>query len=262
MNWYKKANAPFQTFNIENKITEAFINAYNLFIQKNKNSNKLNEYKTIHIGSIHTNILKPIIDHYGQPKTPMPEYIDFFLMNKNHPMSNKNEQNKQNESAFFMIWEGRFIIGKKMDDITDFKNSEDFKYSIQHELQHFLKAIYEGKESPEYTKIPKKQRTKEEYFGDPWEIQSYSQTIAKKAMDDIKDLYSFRTQNTPQQNIPNIKTKITNSKDMLINKFLLMELRNFFDKSKANLNPDARKQYYLSTMKIFNRLFQQFVSEL
>lgn len=147
MNWYKKAQASFQTFGIEDKITKSFINAYQIFIQYNKNKNleaSFQKQKSMHIGTLYvTDIMQPIIEHYGQPKTPLPHYIEFFVMSRKHPSASKHT------GAFFMIWKGDFVIGKILDQITEFKNIEEFTYSIQHELQHFLKSIYEGKESPE-----------------------------------------------------------------------------------------------------------------
>lgn len=252
MNWYKLSQAAFQTFNIENKITESFVQAYNNYIQLHKDNPEFQhvfeQKKSLYIGSMDiSQLIQPIIQQYGKPKTDIPKTINFFVMSRKHPQAKKH-------NAFFLVNEGDFIMGKILDQVTQFENPEEFTYSIQHELQHFLKSLYSGQ-----TSSPEKEG---KYLSDSWEIQSYALIIAQKAMDDIKELYSFRLELAKPENIPNIKAKISSSKDELTSKFLLPELKKFIDRAGQKIDEEARKQYYLSTVKNFNKLFDQFVSKI
>jgi len=259
MNWYKTAQASFQTFGIEDKIAQSFVRHYSEFLNGQDIPTLQREFdqkKSIHIGSANVSkAIQPIIEHYGEPQTPIPTKLNFVLLNRTHPSAG-------NDSAFFLVHKGAFIIGKILDKITDFKDLDNFTYSIQHEFQHFLRSLYVGKTVPDYAKNLKEERSPKAYWEDPWEIQSHSSNIAQKAMDDIKGLYSFRIKNTTPENIPAIKDKIANSKNALVSKFVLAELKKLFEKCEVNLSTEIRKKYYMATIKNFGRLFDQFINKL
>ena len=251
MNWYKLSQAAFQTFNLENEITQSFLNHYNNYLNLHKNNPDLqtvfNQKQSLYIGSTNiSNAIQPIIQHYGKPQSTIPNNINFVIMSRSHPKA-------KNHSAFFLVDKNDFIIGKILNNITKIDNLENFTYDIQHELQHFLKSLYEGQSSS---------NSPNQYLEDPWEIQSYSHNIAKKAIDDISEIYSFRLEHATKENIPNIKAKLISSKDTLTSKFLVPELKKFIDRAGQKINEDSRKQYYIATIKNFNKLFDQFVNSI
>lgn len=265
--WYKKAQAMFETFGLDEKIVNSFSRHFNDYIKQQgikKAQKELNSNTAIVLGyAIITESLKPIIEKYGVTKA-LPKRIAFVIVNNKNKLVSQTPE--KTTKAFFDMDEYNFIIGMVLDNLNDFYKQNEWKYYISHEIQHFIKSLYEGKGNLDtyHKHMEKSPETHlEQYFSNPWEIQSYSLDIAKKAVDLIKDLFTIRTRNMTPQNSKNILLSLNSSRNSLISKYLNAELKNFIKDvgKKTNVNEDTRRKYYEATIKNFNRFLDKWVEE-
>jgi hypothetical protein len=266
MNWYKKSQAMFQTFGLEEKLTKAFIQAYNSILIKNslKTINrKFDKEKFISLGNYDlSESFKPIIDYYGKPKMRPPKEINFVIV-KPHVIKSVGET--IDFGAFFAQTTKGFFIGEVLENFMELTiEYKNFIYSIAHELQHFLKTLY-GNKVLGYSH--KYNNAVIDYVSEPCEIQAHSRDIAKRAIDDIKELFAARMQSLFPQEKRNVIEKIKKDKDQLIKRFFVFEIKNFFELINKNaltneLPQEIKKQYYISALKNFNVLFDRFIEEI
>lgn len=259
MNWYKKSQAMFDTFNMEYKIVNSFnehlnkkIKEYGIqYLQK-----YLNKNKELYTGSSNiSEAMQPITNKYGKPRNPIPKQIDFFVLTSNAP--NITPETK----AKFEMYNNRFIIAIILNNLNNF-DKNTIKYSIIHELQHFLKTLYEG------IKLQYEDKEKVNFARDLFsnqEIQAYSTSLARKTIDFIKDMFKIRTQNMTPQQSNHILNTLNTQRNQIISKYLNQNLKNFIskieDKIKEPLKDNIKRQYYEATIKNFNKLFDRFIEE-
>jgi hypothetical protein len=267
MNWYKKAQTMFETFGLDEKIVNSFSRHFNDYIKQQgikKAQKSLDSNTFIILGNaMITESLKPIIEKYGVTKA-LPKRIAFVIVNNKSELIDQTQ--KKTIKAFFNIDEQNFIIGRVLNNLNDFYKENEWKYHIGHEIQHFIKSLYEGKGTidPYYRHMEKSPNAhSEQYFSNPWEIQSHSLEIAKKAIDLIKDLFAIRTRNMTPQDSKNILASLNSSRNSLISKYLNTELKNFIKDvgKKTNVNEDTRRKYYEATIKNFNRFLDKWIEE-
>ena len=267
MSWYQTSQAMFKTFGLETKLAHTFLKNYEAYYRKNRKNpkeanKKFHEQGVVNLGYYKlSDGIKPIIDYYGKPSMELPELIYFCIARPNIVC---NQLGNIDFGAFLGQKDDFFVIGNVMENAMDFKNDyDDFKDAIAHELQHFLKTLY-GNRTLHYA--PTHENLVISYYSEPFEVQSHSHDIAKRAMQDIRDLFDFRIQNAPSNKKQEIVTKVQNNKDSLIKKFFIPELKNFFrgmsEEAKTELPEDIRRQYYISALKNFNVFFDQFIKEI
>lgn len=254
----------FETFGLEEKIHRSFIRHFKEFVKSNEINALQKEFelkKSVYVGSsVLGNSIKPIIEKYGEPKIEFPKRLDFILMNRNHLSAGTS-------GAFFLYYQNRFIIGKVLNNISDFYEIKDFEYSISHELQHFLTAIYTGETSPKYALEPRKTNKFKRYYGDEWEVRSYSTVIALKAINTINDTYEFRTRKMDKLDPERAKIldKMSQNRMALLTSYINANLQSFFahveEKKKKKMPDDIKQAYYLATVGNFKRLFDKWIED-
>ena len=252
----------FETFDLVEKIQRSFVRHYKEFMRGRSPDEVEREFqkkKSLFIGSsLLGDAIEPIKEKYGEPKVAFPKKIDFLLMQRNHPSA-------KDTSAFFMYYQGSFFIGKVLDSVFDFNEVKDFNYSIEHELQHFLMSIYGEQTLPDYARDRSKPLTLNRYYGDPWEVQSHSTEIARKALDTVIELYDFRTRKmakTPQDAI-RILDNLDRSKESFINSYVSRDVANFVSKQEAKKKEsfplDLIEKYKKATYGNFIRMIDKWI---
>lgn len=259
MNWYKKATRMFQTLGLDKKLTQAFERHYYKWL-RNQNSNylqkKFEKQKRIQIGSANLgNSLDPIFEKHGEPQGLggyIPRRVNFFVV---YP----SEQ--QEKAVFFVSNNYDFNIGIASKDINNVKFGYEFERSIAHELQHFLRSLYENKPAASHSYL--KDRKAIDYYSDPWEIQAFALKFAKDAIELIESTYMVRLEsgNPEMNNI--ILEKLMRLKPELVS-LATKEAKQYFKRLEDGGIPVAdklKKQYYVSTISNFNLLFDEMIQK-
>ena len=251
----KIAQAAFETFGIEDKITNSFVKNYNAFLRGDirKLQRDLDTQKSIVFGSMRTkNLFDPVIAKYDIPQTPLPEEIHFVIMSKQHPAVINNST-----KHFFVIDKGNYYIGRVMEKVNEFEPDDEFKIKIYHETQHLLHSLYSGETEPDYN------NTRDgdiEYYKDKWEIQSFAAQVARTAIEDIKELYAYRIRKMDPIEIKHLIDKMRSNKDEFINKHFVNKLQGFFQNKE--MSSETRQRYYMTTLRNFGKEFDNFLNEL
>ncbi len=265
MKIYKIADAPFQTFGLEDMVYDSFMRHYQAVTNPKmleKNQKFLNKEKGAVIGSINIrNYVDKIIEHYGKPKSPIPYQMVLSIFS---PKSSEGEK----FGATMSHDQGRFELGITLlsPKITDIDTS-NLKERIGHELEHFLKAVYRGTASyynktKDFLKNPINETGKEYYYNDPREIQAYSKQIALEQIAELENTYKFRVENAPRK-APEIIANMENNKEKITKSMLILRVKKFLNKieidTKKQLLPETKKAYYIATMRGFSMLFNEFI---
>ncbi|HUS51322.1 MAG TPA: hypothetical protein VMZ91_14230 [Candidatus Paceibacterota bacterium] len=274
MKIYKISQAAFQTFGVDNIISDVFIKAINDYINE-KGINKIRKMlESPYIPEIEierrniTNELKPIFKHYGKPNTP-PPIITFVIAGP------KSKWAKKHSSAFFQWVNSENasigIIMKNFDEnyISSTLNKENIQSSIRHEFQHLLKGLYENDtEMSKYFKHfddNKQNKFQENYYSNPWEIQAYSEEISKKAMDLLEEIFYIKIADLSHDSIKKLLQKIDSDRSLLVSVYLVKEIKDFLSdmpkKHKVQLNDEIKEKYFRASMRSFDKLITNFIQE-
>lgn len=253
MNWYKQSQASFQTFNLEDKIINSFTRSFKNYIAKNglKSTQAfLTKNHSIQIGSANiSEALKPIIEHYGKPQSDLPKRIDFVFLTPDNPFVT------QTTNAVFTKLNGKFLIGKVIDNLSEFTIDDTFKNSMAHEIQHLLKALYEGRI----------QDTRENYYEQDWEIQAIANNIARNAIESLKNVYNMRIRNMSKEQAHRILLRLGENRNELISMYLVNSVKDYFKeaekRSGKRMSDEARRKYYIGSIRNFNRMLDEFIGE-
>jgi hypothetical protein len=254
--------AMFQTFGLEDKLVNSFDRHYKNFLRRvsnptvrRKELRDFNKSKLLHLGSSNIgDALKSIVEHYGSPQLNLPNRILFALSHPMHPTF------KGGANAYFGINEenGVFYIVKPAADPLNVSFDYDFENTIAHEVQHFLRSLYEGGLTGAHTEG---QGEMARYYGNPWEIQAYAANIARNAVDSIKTVFEVGLKNKTPERIDYLKENAKRNKDQFAKSFLLKSVINFFQQTEEEtgekFSEDLRKQYYQASLRDFSKLFDQ-----
>jgi len=260
-----KIAAMFQTFGLEDKLAVSFARHYNDFLRKvanptvrRKELRDFNKSKLLHLGSSNIgDALKPIVEHYGAPQLNLPNRILFALSHPMHPTF------KGGANAYFGINEedGVFYIVKSAADLLNVSLDYDFENTIVHEVQHFLRSLYEGGMTETHTEGVGGAGEIERYYGNPWEVQAYAANIARGAVNSIKTVFETGSRGKTPERIESIKEGMQGNKKQFVQHFLLKSIVNFFQQTEEQIgekfSDDLRKQYYQASLRDFDKLFDQ-----
>lgn len=233
--------AMFQTFGLEDKLVNSFDRHYKNFLRRvsnptvrRKELRDFNKSKLLHLGSSNIgDALKPIVEHYGAPQLNLPNRILFALSHPMHPTF------KGGANAYFGINEedGVFYIVKSAADPLNVSSDYDFENTIAHEVQHFLRSLYEGGLTGAHTEG---QGEIARYYGNPWEVQAYAANIARNAVDSIKTVFEPDQEINLQSVLSILKrmrkeTKISSPKVFYLNPLLTFSGRQRSKRVKNSL---------------------------
>jgi len=265
MNWYKTAIRMYETFGLDKKLVQSFRRHYENWLRAQpshvkKGLQKLfSQQKQIYIGSVNLgDSLNIIFEKHGMPQgvdNYIPKRINFLIL---HP----SQANAEGKSAFFYIdGDNNFIIGKTAKDINHVQFDYEFERAIGHELQHFLRSLYEGKKAPSYAYI--KDYEGLDYYGDPWEIQTFSLRFASDAINLIKNTYLARIEGMPPERAQEILGKIKGDKSKLAIIAIKEAKRHFtsLEDLENKMPEELLKKYYSATVANFNKLFDDMIGE-
>ena len=262
MNWYKKAQKMFETFGLTDKLVNSFQKHYIKWMRQHNNPNTIQKIfeknKQIDLGAVNLgSALKPIFKKHGYPqgiKGDIPKRIQFIILHPSH-------KHGQNKNAFFLVLppNNDFIIAKVEPNINSIQFDYEFSRSINHELQHFLKSLYEGKVAPEYAQKSKQNIpvSDTEYFSEPWEIQTFSLQFASDAVNLIEEGLKTRLEGKTNDQKQNILNNFSNS-EKYVNLAIINAQKYLKD---LNLPEEVRKKYMVATFSNFNKLFNNMITK-
>jgi len=261
MKIYRLSDAMFNTFNLENYTFNSFQKHHQNFIKKYgpKNAQKLlNTNNIINIGYAKiTPYLQKIFEKYGQPKS-ISTTIYFYIINHEHPWG-KNKPDVKNPKAFF-IYQNHFIIGLITNNINNIQFNSETLSLISHEIQHFLRKLYN----------PKENKSNQPYWQQSSEIQAYCYQIAKSTAEDLKELYQFKINLLiKNKNLNKLKSFIAflnNPNTTTQQKIIIQEIKNFIahleQQQNIKINEESKKIYYLSAIRNFNKFVQNIIENI
>jgi len=243
-----KASEMYNTFGAEDYLVKSFIRHYDN-IRRAIPVEAERVFTTKHylyLGAANiSNVLKPILEHNGTPVIDkIPNRIKFYLMHPNYKWV------KGDMAALFAVTaDNSFIMAKVTDDFANpFSNGvETFKLNIDHELQHFLQAIYKDKE-----------RSKSYYESDS-EIQAYARTIAKDALNIVKVLYNATLEYASPEKAIRLLTKLQSEKNNLMKQYVDLEVKKFFKAAQGKISVETQQKYYRFVFINFSRLFDEWL---
>jgi len=266
MNWYKKAIRMYETFGLDKKLVQSFQRHYEKWLRAQldtKNPQRLQKWyhqeKQIHIGSANLgDSLNVIFERHGMPQgidNHIPKRIHFLMLHPSQP-------NAEGKNAFFYVdYDNNFIIGKTAKDINNVQFDYEFERTIGHELQHFLRSLYEGRAAPSYAYI--KDYEGLDYYGDPWEIQTFALRFAADAIDLVKSTYLARIEGMPPERVQEILEKVKGNKSKLATIAIKQTKRHFLSMEdlENKMPEELLKKYYSATVANFNKLFDDMIGE-
>jgi len=254
--------AMFKTFGLEEKLEESFKQHYKKVMNMIKDPSvkenaysTFSEHKAISLGMANiSNSLQPIIEHYGYPKV-LPKRVRFLVSHPDDP------QSKNSDAYFVMSNEEDCILSITSEDFEDIELDSRLRGLIEHETQHFLKAIYYGSMT-EYKASGEGWTV--DYFSDDWEIQAYAMNIAKEAIKEVQDFIEAAVSGQPRERIEQIKASMSRNKMDLLSTFMVNKANSFFndieESSDIKLSPMLRKKYLQAAFRDFNTLFNPMIS--
>ena len=264
MNWYKKATRMFETFGLPDKIVNSFVQHYNNWMRQYDNPimrQRIFEVdKQIYLGAANiSSALQPIFEKHGQPQGmngKIPNRINFIILHPSHKYG-------KNKSSFFTVLpqDNSFVIVKIESNINNVKLDHEFSNTIKHELQHFLRSLYEGRAAPSYAYI--KDYEGLDYYGDPWEIQTFALRFAADAIDLVKSTYLARIEGMPPERAQEILEKVKGNKSKLATIAIKQTKRHFLSMEdlENKMPEELLKKYYSATVANFNKLFDDMIGK-
>ena len=250
----------YETFGLDKKLVQSFQRHYKNWLRAQPDKKSLQKWyrqqKQVHIGSVNLgDSLNVIFERHGMPQgidNYIPKRINFLIL---HPSQAKDA------NAFFDVNDDNFIIVKIAKDINNVQFDYKFERTIKHELQHFLRSLYEGRAAPSYVFIEDYKEL--DYYGNPWEIQAFSLRFASDAIDLIKNTYLARIEGMPPERAQEILEKVKGDKSKLAIIAIKEAKRHFtsLEDLENKMPEELVKKYYSATVANFNKLFDDMIGE-
>ena len=255
--------AMFKTFGLEEKLTKSFVSHWRSLIrrardpiERRKMLRKFRMGKPVYIGGSNVKqILQAIVEHYGEPQLRVPSRVLFGIMRR----EGTDEAGYSTEANFLIdSVNGDFYILIASSGIFDIPT--DIASMIEHETQHFIKSLYEGRISPDKDSGS----IIESHYGDPWEIQAYAGNIAKTSAIEMTSMFEMRAEGKSEALILGMKKQMLHDKDYFVKNFFLPKINRFFKEIetyyKESFPVELKREYYQAALRDFSRLFDEYFS--
>lgn len=253
----------FESFGLPEKLSKSFVSHWRQLIRRAQDPKERRRIrrrfrtgKPIYIGGSNVRqILQAIIEHYGEPQIKLPNRVFFGIM-----QTGAADAAGYNTEANFLMdgVNGEFFVIIASDDI--FNIPIDIAETISHESQHFLRSLYEGG----VTQSEEGSNTIETEYGDPWEVQAYAGNIASTVMAHITSIFELGIDGKSEDLIAGMKRQMMLDRDNFVRGFLLKAVNHFFSNIEGHYKEtfpvELKRQYYVSALKDFGRLFEKYFS--
>jgi len=254
----------FETFGLEDKVLASFQRHHSDFVReyivaKSDVKKQFKKDKSFFLGSLNIlDSLKPIFERHGKPHTKViPKRLDFYIT---HTSQAVGKLSGGEVSGYFSNDGSRYLIAKMTSDPFVLDSEGNLNITIAHEVQHFIKSLYAGNHPHS---AAEKEGLIEGYYEKPEEIQAYALTIAKNAVNLLKEMYAIRIDNKGAEFASRILYKMEQTQNDMARTYLARSVLKFFtsreEKYGGKFNDEVKKRYYKAAWHNFMVLFSQFI---